>query len=224
MSSVSDSQLSDLDSHLLAQIQTDLSLATSLLRELPRGVTVFGSARTSPDDAAYQCAWRLGTWLGRAGLPVLTGGGPGIMEAVNRGAREADGISVGLNIELPYEQTPNPHLTHQLHFHYFSTRKLMLTRYSRGFVIFPGGFGTADELLELLVAFHTDREARHPMVLVDSAFWQGLLTWFTEQLGSRQLIDLHNTDFIEVVDDEKAALAVLLGTEVAADLLGRYTE
>ena len=216
--------LSEQDAHLLVQIQTDLSAATTLLNELPSGVTVFGSARTAPDDAAYQCAWRLGSWLGRAGLPVLTGGGPGIMEAVNRGAREADGISVGLNIELPYEQTPNPHLTHQLHFHHFSTRKLMLTRYSRGFVIFPGGFGTTDELLELLVAFHTDRGARYPMVLVDSAFWSGLLNWFTEQLGSRQLIDLHNTDFIEVVDDEKAALGVLLGAEAAADLMGRHPE
>ena len=216
--------LSEQDAYLLAQIQTDLSAATTLLSELPSGVTVFGSARTAPDDATYQCAERLGTWLGRAGLPVLTGGGPGIMEAVNRGAREADGISVGLNIELPYEQTPNPHLTHQLHFHHFSTRKLMLTRYSRGFVIFPGGFGTTDELLELLVAFHTDRGARHPMVLVDSAFWAGLLNWFTEQLGSRQLIDLHNTDFIEVVDDEKAALGVLLGAEAAADLMGRHPD
>ena len=215
---------SDRDAHLLAQIQRDLSAATTLLRDLPRGVTVFGSARTAPDDAAYQCAWRLGTWLGRAGLPVLTGGGPGIMEAVNRGAREADGISVGLNIELPYEQTPNPHLTHRLHFHHFSTRKLMLTRYSRGFVVFPGGFGTTDELLELLVAFHTERSARHPMVLVDSTFWSGLLTWFAEQLGSRQLIDLHNTDFIEVVDDEKTALDVLLGAEATADLMSRYAE
>ena len=224
MSSVPDSYSADQDAQLLAQIQTDLSAATHLLNELPRGVTVFGSARTAPDDAAYQCAERLGRWLGRAGLPVLTGGGPGIMEAVNRGAREADGISVGLNIELPYEQTLNPHLTHQLHFHHFSTHKLMLTRYSRGFVIFPGGFGTTDELLELLVAFHTDRGARHPMVLIDSAFWSGLLTWFIEQLGSRQLIDLHNTDFIEVVDDEKAALDVLLGAEAAVDLMSRYPD
>ena len=224
MSSVSESHSADQDAQLLAQIQTDLSAATRLLSELPRGVTVFGSARTPSDDAAYQCAERLGTWLGRAGLPVLTGGGPGIMEAVNRGAREADGISVGLNIELPYEQTPNPHLTHQLHFHHFSSRKLMLTRYSRGFVVFPGGFGTADELLELLVAFHTDRGVRRPMVLVDSAFWSGLLTWFTEQLGSRQLIDLHNTDFIEVADDEYAVLEVLLGEQAATELVNGYPE
>ena len=146
------------------------------------------------------------------------------MEAVNRGACEADGISVGLNVELPYEQIPNPQLTNQRHLHHFLTRKLMLTRYSRGFIIFPSGFGTADELLELLVAFNTNRSARHPMVLVDSAFWSGLLTWFTEQLGPWQLIDLHNTDFIEVVDDEEAALGALLGAEAAASLMGRYPE
>jgi uncharacterized protein (TIGR00730 family) len=188
------------------------------------GITVFGSARTVPDDAAYACAERLGTWLGRAGVPVLTGGGPGIMEAVNRGAHEAGGVSVGLNIELPYEQTPNLHLTHQLHFHHFSSRKLMLTRYSRGFVVFPGGFGTADELLELLVAFHTDRGVRRPMVLVDRAFWSGLLAWFTAELGSRQLIDLHNTDFIEVADDESAVLEIVLGKRAAAELVNGYPE
>ena len=215
---------SEQDAHLLAQIQMDLSAASSLLRELPHGVTVFGSARTAPDDAAYHCAERLGIWLGRAGLPVLTGGGPGIMEAVNRGAREADGISVGLNIELPYEQSPNPHLTHQLHFHQFSSRKLMLTRYSRGFVVFPGGFGTTDELLELLVAFHTDRGLRRPMVLVDRAFWSGLLDWFTAELASRQLIDLHNTDFIEVADDEYAVLDILLGKQAATELVNGYPE
>jgi uncharacterized protein (TIGR00730 family) len=146
------------------------------------------------------------------------------MEAVNRGAHEAGGVSVGLNIELPYEQTPNLHLTHQLHFHHFSSRKLMLTRYSRGFVVFPGGFGTADELLELLVAFHTDRGVRRPMVLVDRAFWSGLLAWFTAELGSRQLIDLHNTDFIEVADDESAVLEIVLGKRAAAELVNGYPE
>ena len=212
------------DAELLNQINGDLGEAMNLLGTMAPGVTVFGSARTPPDDAVYQCAERLGTWLGRAGVPVLTGGGPGIMEAVNRGALEAGGVSIGLNIELPYEQTPNPHLTHQLHFHHFSSRKLMLTRYSRGFVIFPGGFGTVDELLELLVAFHTDRGVRRPMVLVDSAFWSDLLTWFTEQLGSRQLIDLHNTDFIEVADDEYAVLEVVLGKHAATELVNGYPE
>jgi len=224
MSSNPEANRSAADAELLNQINGDLGEAMSLLASMAPGITVFGSARTPPNDPAYQCAERLGAWLGRAGVPVLTGGGPGIMEAVNRGACEAGGVSVGLNIELPYEQTPNPHLTHQLHFHHFSSRKLMLTRYSRGFVVFPGGFGTADELLELLVAFHTDRGVRRPMVLVDRAFWSGLLAWFTAELGSRQLIDLHNTDFIEVADDEYAVLEILLGKHAATELVNGYPE
>ena len=198
------------DSVLLAQIQSDLQTATAMLGALTPGVTIFGSARTVPEDLAFQCAEQLGRGLAEAGVPVLTGGGPGIMEAANRGAASAGGVSVGLNIELPFEQAANPHLTHQLHFHQFLTRKLMLTRYSRGFAVFPGGFGTADELLELLVAFHTDRGVRKPLVLIDAAFWDGLIDWFHLELGSRQMIDLHNTDFIQVVDDHEAALKILL--------------
>jgi uncharacterized protein (TIGR00730 family) len=198
------------DAALLAQIQSDLQTATAMLGALAPGVTIFGSARTVPEDPAFRSAEQLGRELAEAGVPVLTGGGPGIMEAANRGAASAGGISVGLNIELPYEQAANPHLTHQLHFHHFLTRKLMLTRYSRGFAVFPGGFGTADELLELLVAFHTDRGVRKPLVLIDTAFWDGLIDWFRLELGSRQMIDLHNTDFIQVVDDHVDALKILL--------------
>ena len=198
------------DSALLAQIQSDLQIATAMLGALTPCVTIFGSARTAPEDPAFRCAERLGRGLAEACVPVLTGGGPGIMEAANRGAAVVGGVSVGLNIELPYEQAANPHLTHQLHFHQFLTRKLMLTRYSRGFAVFPGGFGTADELLELLVAFHTDRGVRKPLVLIDTAFWDGLIDWFRLELGSRQMIDLHNTDFIQVVDDHVDALKILL--------------
>ena len=198
------------DSALLAQIQSDLQIATAMLGALTPGVTIFGSARTAPEDPAFRCAERLGRGFAEAGVPVLTGGGPGIMEAANRGAAVVGGVSVGLNIELPYEQAANPHLTHQLHFHQFLTRKLMLTRYSRGFAVFPGGFGTADELLELLVAFHTDRGVRKPLVLIDTGFWGGLIDWFRMELGSRQMIDLHNTDFIQVVDDHVDALKILL--------------
>jgi uncharacterized protein (TIGR00730 family) len=198
------------DSALLAQIQSDLQIATAMLGALTPGVTIFGSARTAPEDPAFRCAERLGRGLAEAGVPVLTGGGPGIMEAANRGAAVVGGVSVGLNIELPYEQAANPHLTHQLHFHQFLTRKLMLTRYSRGFAVCPGGFGTADELLELLVAFHTDRGVRKPLVLIDTGFWGGLIDWFRMELGSRQMIDLHNTDFIQVVDDHVDALKILL--------------
>ena len=198
------------DAALLAQIQSDLQTATAMLSALRPGVTIFGSARTVPEDPAFRSAEQLGRELAEAGVPVLTGGGPGIMEAANRGAASAGGISVGLNIELPYEQAANPHLTHQLHFHQFLTRKLMLTRYSRGFAVFPVGFGTADELLELLVAFHTDRGVRKPLVLIDTGFWGGLIDWFRMELGSRQMIDLHNTDFIQVVDDHVDALKILL--------------
>jgi hypothetical protein len=210
ISSMSQADIASADSALLAQIQSDLQTATAMLGALTPGVTIFGSARTVPEDPAFRCAEQLGRGLAEAGVPVLTGGGPGIMEAANRGAASAGGISVGLNIELPYEQAANPHLTHQLHFHQFLTRKLMLTRYSRGFAVFPGGFGTVDELLELLVAFHTDRGVRKPLVLVDTAFWDGLIDWFRSELGSRQMIDLHNTDFIQVVDDHVAALKILL--------------
>ena len=181
-----------------------------------------GSARGTLADRHYQCAERLGKWLARAQVPVVTGGGPGIMEAANRGAHQAGGISVGLNIQLPYDETPNPYLTHQLHFQHFATRKLMLTRYARGFAVFPGGFGTVDELMELLVAFHTDDASRRPMVLVDSDFWSGLLDWFHQEPASRQLIDADRTDFIHVVDNERVALEVLLGEREAADVFSQF--
>ena len=199
------------DAELLRHVQADLTDAADVLAALAPGVTIFGSARLPADSEAYQCALRLGQCLARAHVPVLTGGGPGIMEAANRGARESGGVSVGLNIELPFEQAPNPHLTHQLHFHHFQTRKLMLTRYSRGFAVFPGGFGTTDELLELLVAFHNDRPTRKPVVLIDGAFWGGLLSWFEDELGARQLIDPPVADLVTVVENESAALRALLG-------------
>ena len=204
------------------EILEELSESTALLDTLPSGVTVFGSARTTLEPRFYDSAYRLGQWLARAELPVLTGGGPGVMEAVSRGARSEGGFSVGLNIQLPYEETPNAFLTHRLYFRHFATRKLMLTRYARGFVVYPGGFGTVDELLELLVAFHTNQASRKPMVLIDQPFWSGLLDWFDSELAARKLIDSDKTDFIQVVDDELAALGVLLGADVAAELTDRF--
>ncbi len=207
---------------LLDEVEADLTAATSLLCGLDAGVTVFGSARKTLEPRVYDSAHRLGQWCARAKLPVLTGGGPGIMEAVNRGAHSAGGVSVGLNIRLPYEETPNPYLTHRLYFRHFATRKLMLTRYARGFVVFPGGFGTVDELLELLVAFHTDQAARKPMVLIGRGFWGGLLEWFDNELAAQTLIDADKTDFIHVVDDERSALDILLGADAAAELVDRF--
>jgi uncharacterized protein (TIGR00730 family) len=199
------------DAALLARIQSELSAATACLGRLDPGITVFGSARTPSDAPDYQSAYRLGECLARARLPVVTGGGPGIMGAVNQGAITAGGLSVGLSISLPHEQSPNPYLTHHLHFSDFQTRKLMLMRYSRGFVVFPGGFGTVDELMELMVAFQTHRAIRKPLVLVGRAFWRGFVDWLTHELGSRHFIDLHNMDFIEHADNEREVLTILLG-------------
>ncbi len=210
------------DDALLARIHAELSAATACLGSLSPGITVFGSARTPTDAPDYRSAYRLGQCLAYAGLPVVTGGGPGIMGAANQGAMEAGGISVGLSISLPHEQSPNPYVTHHLHFSDFQTRKLMLTRYSRGFVVFPGGFGTVDELMELMVAFQTRQAARKPMVLVDRGFWRGFIEWFTDELASRQFIDLQHMDFIEHADSEQEVLSALLGDD-QADALWRRT-
>jgi uncharacterized protein (TIGR00730 family) len=210
------------DAALLARIQSELSAATACLGSLVPGITVFGSARTPSDAPDYQSAYRLGRFLARAGLPVVTGGGPGIMGAVNQGAMAVGGVSVGLSISLPHEQSPNPYLTHHLHFSDFQTRKLMLTRYSRGFVVFPGGFGTVDELMELMVAFQTSRSIRKPLVLVGRAFWRGFVDWLTHELGSRHFIELQNMDFIEHADDEHEVLTILLGKDEADALLLQY--
>ncbi len=212
------------DAALLARIPSELGAAATCLNNLEPGITVFGSARTKADSPDYQCAYRLGHYLAHAGMPLVTGGGPGIMGAANQGAIEAGGVSVGLSISLPHEQSPNPYLTHHLHFSDFQTRKLMLTRYSRGFVVFPGGFGTVDELMELLVVFQTSRSARKPVVLVGRRFWQGLIDWLTEELGSRQFIDLHNTDFIKHADDEREVLAAMLGQAQADALLLQHID
>ena len=212
------------DAALLSRIQSDLQAATTCLSALPPGVTIFGSARVQADSPDYQRARRLGEWLARAGLPVITGGGPGIMGAANQGAMSAGGLSIGLNITLPHEQSPNPFLTHQLHFNDFATRKLMLTRYARGFVVFPGGFGTLDELMELMVAYQTHRTIRKPLVLVGRAFWRGFIDWYTDELGSRHFIDLQNVDFVECVDDERSAVRVLLGETAADALFQRFAD
>ena len=191
-----------------------------MLGALAPSVTL-GSARGTLADRHYQCAERLGKWLARAQVPVVTGGGPGIMEAANRGAQQASGISVGLNIQLPYDETPNPYLTHQLHFQHFATRKLMLTRYARGFAVFPGGFGTVDELMELLVAFHTDDASRRPMVLVDSDFgpvcWIGFITNWRPDSSSTQTGWISFTWWIM-----NCSLEVLLGEHEAADVFSQF--
>ncbi len=166
-----------------------------------QGVSVFGSARIPPGDPDYDLARSVGRALGDAGFCVITGGGPGIMEAANRGAQDAGAESVGLNIELPFEQAPNPYQSLELTFHYFFTRKVMFVRYASAFVVFPGGFGTLDELFESLVLIQTGKIADFPVVLVGTAFWGPLVGWVREQLAGRGLIGPADLDLLRVTDD-----------------------
>jgi uncharacterized protein (TIGR00730 family) len=147
-------------------------------------VSIFGSARTQPEHPHYKLAEEIATKLSQAGLGIITGGGPGIMEAANKGAIEGGGPSVGLNINLPFEQTPNPFQDRDkmLTFDYFFVRKVMFMKYAQGFVVLPGGFGTLDELFEALTLVQTDKRAKFPIVLVDKEFWSPLLEWINRSL------------------------------------------
>ncbi|NAZ30452.1 MAG: TIGR00730 family Rossman fold protein [Caldimicrobium sp.] len=171
---------------------------------LPRvypGVTIFGSARTKPDDPDYQKAEKLAELLVRAGFSVITGGGPGIMEAANKGASNAGGYSVGLNIRLPMEQEPNPYANIKLEFRYFFVRKVMLAKYSVAFVFFPGGFGTMDEMFEILTLVQTRKIRPVPIVLVDKQFWKPLVSWFTKTLIPENKISPQDLEIFKVLDE-----------------------
>ncbi len=207
------------DGETFARISAELHAAARALDDLPPAVTVFGSARSSPDSWEYQLAHELGAVLAGAGVPVITGGGPGVMEAVNAGAFEAGGESAGLNIQLPAEQVPNPFTTRAVNFRYFLTRKYFLLRYSFAFVVFPGGFGTADELFELLVLYNTDRTERRPIVLMGSWFWNDLLKWVMDLQGAHGYIDAENVGYVEVCDSLGEAVNALLGPDRAEHLL-----
>jgi uncharacterized protein (TIGR00730 family) len=165
------------DSWRVLRIQSEFVYGINRLAEIGAGVAVFGSARFGPSSPYYDDARALGQMLAEAGFAVITGGGPGIMEAANRGALEAGGLSVGCNIELPFEQAPNPFTNLAINFRYFFVRKTMFVKYSNGFVIFPGGFGTLDELFEALTLVQTRKINRFPIVLFGSSYWSGLLDW-----------------------------------------------
>jgi uncharacterized protein (TIGR00730 family) len=170
------------------------------LAHLTHGVAIFGSARTTADYPDYQAAQQTGSLLAQAGYSIITGGGPGIMEAANRGAFEAGGTSVGCNIELPHEQSSNPYLTLSLKFKYFFVRKMMFVKYSNAFIIFPGGFGTLDELFEALTLIQTRKIHDFPVVLYGSKYWQPMLDWLRgPMLNEHKIVEedfrrLHVTD------------------------------
>jgi uncharacterized protein (TIGR00730 family) len=173
-------------------------------------VSCFGSARVGEDDPRYALARDTGHRLAKAGFTVITGGGPGLMEAANRGAKEAGGRSVGLNIELPFEQGPNRYQDIALTFHYFFTRKLMFVRYATAFVVFPGGFGTLDELFEALVLIQTGKISDFPVVLMGVEFWDGLLDWMRDRLAAENMIAPGDLDLIQTTDDPAEAVALVL--------------
>jgi uncharacterized protein (TIGR00730 family) len=176
------------------------------LSELDNEVTIFGSARLTPDTKWYQEAVELGAMLGKNNFTVVTGGGPGIMEAANRGAYESGGKSVGINIQLPMEQRINPYVNHSRAFHYFFTRKVILAASAQAYVYFPGGFGTMDELFEILTLIQTGKSEKIPIVLVGKEYWDGLFDWLTKiQLEKFETISAGDLDMFTIVNTAKEA-------------------
>jgi len=199
------------DADRVAQMRADLDEGFRALAHVGRAVSVFGSARTAADDPDYALAREVARTLGAAGFAVITGGGPGIMEAGNRGAQDAGALSIGLNIDLPFEQGMNPYVDLGLEFHYFFTRKVMFVRYASSFVVFPGGFGTLDELFEALTLIQTEKIHEFPVLLVGSRWWGGLVEWMRERLLEEGKVSPDDLDLLRVTDDPAEVLEVVSG-------------
>jgi uncharacterized protein (TIGR00730 family) len=193
----------------LARIHDEFAKGFAALAGITRGVSIFGSARVREDDPGYALARDIGRRLGERGFAVITGGGPGIMEAANRGARDAGACSVGLNIELPFEQGPNPYQDIALMFHFFFARKVMFVRYATAFVVFPGGFGTLDELFEALVLIQTRKIREFPVVMVDTGYWDGLFAWIRERLVGDGMIAPEDVDLMRCTEDPDEVVAIV---------------
>lgn len=183
------------------------------LATLTRGISIFGSARTSPDDPDYKAAQETAALLSREGFAVITGGGPGIMEAANKGAFEAGGLSIGCNIELPFEQRPNPYQTRSVTFRYFFVRKMMFVKYSLGFIIFPGGFGTLDELFEALTLIQTKKIRNFPVVLFGTEYWRALLDWVGEVALKEGKISEQDLKLLHVTDSPAEIVQIMLDSQ-----------
>jgi uncharacterized protein (TIGR00730 family) len=184
----------------LDRIHDEIERGFGALRDIDDGVTIFGSARIGEGHRWYEQTREIAACLVDHGFSVITGGGPGLMEAANRGAADAGGLSVGLNIELPHEQHVNPYVNRSLQFHYFFARKLMFVRYARAFVIMPGGFGTLDEMFECLTLIQTHRIKHFPAILVDSEHWSPLLDWIDLGLEDNGMISPRDKHLLVVAD------------------------
>ena len=194
------------------RIQAEFVDGFGTLAELGPATGVFGSARTPADHPLYAAAEQVGTRLVEAGQAVITGGGPGIMEAANKGAAQAGGISVGLGIELPFETGLNPYVNLGINFRYFFARKTMFVKYAQGFVVLPGGFGTLDELFEALTLVQTRKVTSFPVVLFGSAYWAGLVGWMRETALTQGAISAPDLDMFTVTDDVDEAVATVVGS------------
>ena len=186
------------------------------LATITRGVSIFGSARTKEGDEMYEAARETARLLAEEGFEIITGGGPGIMEAANRGAYESGKVSVGCNIELPFEQVANPYLTKSLSFKYFFVRKTMFIKYSNAYIIFPGGFGTMDELFEALTLIQTRKIRNFPVVLFGSQYWRGLLAWVTSTMLNEKNISPEDLGLMHLTDSPQEAVNFIVRTSGAA--------
>lgn len=200
------------DSWAIFKIMSEFVEGFEAMQRIRPCVSIFGSARTKPDAVEYKLAEEIAYQLTQYGYGVITGGGPGIMEAGNKGAQRGGGTSVGLNIELPFEQSSNPYVDKEksLHFDYFFVRKVMFTKYSQGFIVLPGGFGTLDELFEALTLIQTQKIARFPIILVGRKYWQGLLDWVKHTMGEKNAyINAEDLDLFSVVDKPEEAVGAI---------------
>jgi uncharacterized protein (TIGR00730 family) len=202
------STLTDLDR--IERIERELRMGFDALAHVGAAASFFGSARTPRDDPEYLLAREAARLVGAAGMAVITGGGPGTMEAANRGAQDAGALSIGLNIELPFEQGMNSWVELGLEFHYFFTRKVMFVRYASGFVVLPGGFGTLDELFESLTLIQTGKVRNFPVILMGRDYWRGLLDWIVERPLGEDKIAAEDVELYTLTDDPEEVREVLL--------------
>jgi len=195
----------------IARYTAEFSEGFARLAAIGPSVSVFGSARTKPGDPRYALTERIGRLLSDAGFAVVSGGGPGSMEAANRGAYAGKSASIGLNIELPHEQRSNPYQNLRLSFRHFFTRKVMFVRYACAYVVLPGGFGTLDEVAEVLTLIQTGKTRRVPVVLVDGEFWKGLLAWMEQKMVGEGMITAEDMRLLKVVERAEEVLPAILG-------------
>jgi uncharacterized protein (TIGR00730 family) len=198
------------DSWRVLRIMGEFVWGFDNLADVSDGVTIFGSARTQPDDPYYQKAVETARLLAEAGIPVITGGGPGIMEAANRGAMDGGGLSIGCNIELPFEQGSNAYLTRSLNFKFFFVRKMMFVKYATAFIVFPGGYGTLDELFEALTLIQTGKVKHFPVILFGRDYWSGLTDWLAATVAAERKINPTDLHLFRVTDDPAEAAAIVV--------------